>query len=72
MLQPLLLPSFNCVTVLACNDLDSARADHVVRLHLERWVLDDECPDVITEAVCAKVSFECGFGFDLLHHGVRQ
>lgn len=47
----LLLPSLDGVSIFACNDLQSRGVDHLVGLHFERGVLDNEGPDVIAEAV---------------------
>lgn len=49
----LFLASFNGLTILASNNFYPARANHLVRLHLECRVFDDECPHVVTEAVGA-------------------
>ena len=52
----LLLPRLDGVAVLARDDLDLGRRDHLVRLHLEGGVLDDERPDVVAETVCVEVT----------------
>lgn len=54
--EALFLASFNCITILASNDFYPARANHLVRLHLECRVSDDECPHIVTEAVGAKMA----------------
>ena len=51
-----LLPCLDGVAVLACDDLDFRRGDDLVRLHLERRVLDDERPYVVTKPVRVKVA----------------
>ena len=52
----LLLPCLDGVAVLARDDLDLGRRDYLVRLHLERRVLDDERPHVVTQAVRVQVT----------------
>lgn len=52
----LLFASLNRVAVLARNDLYPRRRDHFVPLHLERRLLNDERPHVITITVRVEVS----------------
>jgi len=42
--------------ILACNDLYPRRIHHLVRLHLERWILDDERPYIVTQSVGVQVT----------------
>ena len=44
----LFLGGFNSLAVLASNDLNLLSLDHLAGLHLERGILDDERPDIIT------------------------
>jgi hypothetical protein len=50
------LPCLNSISILACNDLDSRSIHYFVRLHLERRVLNDERPHIITETIGMKMS----------------
>ena len=54
-----LLPRLDGVAVLAGNDLDLRRGHHLVRLHLERRILDDERPHVVAETVRVQVTLWC-------------
>ena len=56
----LFLGRFNSLAVLASDDLNLLSLDHLIRLHLERRVLDYERPDVVTQAVRFKVALEGG------------
>lgn len=38
---------FRSIRILARNNLDFLCGDHFIVLHLERRVLDNECPDVV-------------------------
>ena len=58
MIHRLLLGWLDSLAVLASDDLNLLSLDHLVRLHLERGVLDYECPDVITQAVRFKVTLQ--------------
>lgn len=46
-----LLPRFDCVTVSARDNLNLGTADHLVGLHLERRVRDNEGPHVIAKTI---------------------
>lgn len=54
--QRLFLAGFNGITILASNNFYPARANHLVRLHLERRVSDDEGPHIVTETVGAEMA----------------
>jgi len=47
----LFLGWLDSLAVLACDNLNLLSLDHLVRLHLERRVLDYERPDVVTQTV---------------------
>ena len=46
-LLALLLCSLNSLSILARNDFNTLRANHLVGLHLECGILDNEGPDVV-------------------------
>lgn len=52
----LLLTSLDCLPILACDNLDSWGIDHLVWLHFERRVFDDECPNVVTKSISAQIA----------------
>jgi hypothetical protein len=54
----LFLGWFDSLAVLASNDLNLLSLNHLVRLHLERGVLDYERPDVVAEAVRLQVTLK--------------
>lgn len=54
----LFLGRLDSLTVLASDDLNLLSLNHLVRLHLERGVLDYECPDIVTQAVRFQVTLE--------------
>lgn len=58
--RSLFLGRLNSLTVLASNDLDLLSGNHLVRLHLERRILDDECPDIITQTIGFQMTLEDG------------
>ena len=54
----LFLGWLDSLAVLASDDLNLLSLNHLVRLHLERGVLDYERPDVVTQAVRFQVTLE--------------
>lgn len=50
--NPSFLPGLYCVSVFACYDFNTWCADHVIGLHLECRIFDDESPNVVTKSVC--------------------
>lgn len=46
-----LLSSVDRVSILTRNDFDSWCCHHLIRLHLERRILYDKCPDVVAESI---------------------
>ena len=47
----LLLGWLDGLAVLASDDLNLLSLNHFVGLHLEGWIFDYECPDIVTQAV---------------------
>ena len=46
------------LAVLASDDLNLLSLDHLVGLHLERGVLDDERPDIVTKTVSLEMALK--------------
>ena len=70
--KDLLLASFDSVPILARNNLDPRRSDHLIRLHLERRILHDKGPHVIAQSISVQVPLELRLGLDLLDHRVCE
>ena len=54
----LLLGWLDSLAVLAGDDLNLLSLNHLVRLHLERGILDYERPDVVAQAIRFQVALE--------------
>ena len=55
-MRSLFLGRLDSLAVLASDDLNLLGLNHLVRLHLEGGVLDDERPDVVAQAIRFEVA----------------
>jgi len=46
------------ISILASDDLDLGCCHDIITFHLEGWVLDDEGPNIVAQAICMEVAFE--------------